>query len=158
MGFTEEYQRARDWVANELSFEANANFNSFEVSHLQDPAQGGVLLPLLLKTTIRILGGLLAAHYLTSEHPLHSEDAEMFLEKAVELGDRLLPIFDSPSGIPYSLVNLAERIGLPDKDNGNMASLAEAGTLQLEFKYLSHLTGDYTYWDKVEKVSFRFEL
>ncbi|KAI5453329.1 mannosyl-oligosaccharide alpha-1,2-mannosidase [Naganishia albida] len=134
MGFTEEYQRARDWVANELSFEANANFNSFE-------------------TTIRILGGLLAAHYLTSEHPLHSEDAEMFLEKAVELGDRLLPIFDSPSGIPYSLVNLAERIGLPDKDNGNMASLAEAGTLQLEFKYLSHLTGDYTYWDKVEKVT-----
>lgn len=33
-----------------------------------------------------------------------------------------------------------------------MASLAEAGTLQLEFKYLSHLTGDYTYWDKAEKV------
>jgi hypothetical protein len=70
----------------------------------------------------------------------------------VDLGDRLLPIFDSPSGIPYSLVNLAERVGIPDKDNGNMASLAEAGTLQLEFKYLSHLTGDYTYWDKAEKV------
>lgn len=33
-----------------------------------------------------------------------------------------------------------------------MASLAEAGTLQLEFKYLSHLTGDYTYWDKAERV------
>ena len=33
-----------------------------------------------------------------------------------------------------------------------MASLAEAGTLQLEFKYLSHLTGNPVYWDKVEKV------
>lgn len=71
----------------------------------------------------------------------------------MDLGDRLLPIFDSPSGVPYSLVNLAEGIGLPDKDNNNMASLAEAGTLQLEFKYLSHLTGDYTYWDKAEKAS-----
>ncbi|KAJ9113514.1 hypothetical protein QFC20_001865 [Naganishia adeliensis] len=134
MGFDKEYERARDWIANELSFDADANFNSFE-------------------TTIRILGGLLAAHYMTSAHPSYSDDADLFLEKAIDLGDRLLPIFDSPSGIPYSLVNLAERIGLPDKDNGNMASLAEAGTLQLEFKYLSHLTGDYTYWDKAEKVT-----
>ncbi|KAJ9100530.1 hypothetical protein QFC21_003573 [Naganishia friedmannii] len=133
MGFDKEYERARDWISNDLSFEADASFNSFE-------------------TTIRILGGLLAAYYLTSTHPIYSDDADLFLEKAIDLGDRLLPIFDSPSGIPYSLVNLAERVGIPDKDNRNMASLAEAGTLQLEFKYLSHLTGDYTYWDKAEKV------
>jgi uncharacterized protein YyaL (SSP411 family) len=105
------------------------------------------------QTTIRILGGLLAAQYLTSVHPTYGADADLFPEKAIDLGDRLLPIFDSPSGVPYSLINLAERVGLPDKDNNNMASLAEAGTLQLEFKYLSHLTGDYTYWDKAEKVS-----
>ncbi|GHJ87270.1 hypothetical protein NliqN6_3672 [Naganishia liquefaciens] len=134
MGFDEEYERARNWVANDLSFDADAIVNSFE-------------------TTIRILGGLLAAYYLTSEHPKYHADADLFLEKSIDLGDRLLPIFDSPSGVPYSLVNLAERVGLPDKDNNNMASLAEAGTLQLEFKYLSHLTGDYTYWDKVERVS-----
>ncbi|KAJ9108271.1 hypothetical protein QFC19_002519 [Naganishia cerealis] len=132
MGFDQEYERARDWIEKDLSFDADANFNSFE-------------------TTIRILGGLLAAFYLTSDHPTYSADADLFLEKAVDLGDRLLPIFDSPSGIPYSLINLAARVGVPDKDNGNMASLAEAGTLQLEFKYLSHLTGDYTYWDKVER-------
>jgi hypothetical protein len=35
MGFNEEYERARDWVANDLSFEADANFNSFEVSILR---------------------------------------------------------------------------------------------------------------------------
>lgn len=34
-----------------------------------------------------------------------------------------------------------------------MASLAEAASLQLELKYLSHLTGDYVYWKKAEKVS-----
>lgn len=33
-----------------------------------------------------------------------------------------------------------------------MSSLAEAGTLQLEFKYLSHLTGNPIYAEKVEHV------
>jgi hypothetical protein len=37
MGFDEEYERARDWVANDLSFEADANFNSFEVSLSSSP-------------------------------------------------------------------------------------------------------------------------
>lgn len=32
-------------------------------------------------------------------------------------------------------------------------SLAEAASLQLELKYLSHLTGDYVYWRKAERVS-----
>jgi mannosyl-oligosaccharide alpha-1,2-mannosidase len=30
--------------------------------------------------------------------------------------------------------------------------MAEAGTLQLEMKYLSYLTGNETYWRKAEKV------
>jgi hypothetical protein len=37
MGFDEEYERGRDWVANDLSFEADANFNSFEVSQSSSP-------------------------------------------------------------------------------------------------------------------------
>ena len=36
--------------------------------------------------------------------------------------------------------------------NWGMASLAEAGTLQLEFKYLSQLTGNPIYEEKVENV------
>lgn len=44
------------------------------------------------------------------------------------------------------------RRNLTFEQNYNFSSVAEAGTLQLEFKYLSHLTGDYVYWDKVEKV------
>ena len=31
MGLDEEYERARKWVAEELSFERDANFNTFEV-------------------------------------------------------------------------------------------------------------------------------
>lgn len=36
--------------------------------------------------------------------------------------------------------------------NYNFSSVAEAGTLQLEFKYLAHLTGEREYWDKVERI------
>jgi hypothetical protein len=49
-------------------------------------------------------------------------------------------------------VNLAKREGIPDRDNNGWASLAEAASLQLEMKYLSHLTGDMVYWRKAEKV------
>lgn len=77
----------------------------------------------------------------------------MFLTLAVDLGDRLMGAFSSPTGIPWSRINLATRTGIPDRDNNRVASLAEAGSLQLELKYLSHLTGDYTYWKAAEKVT-----
>jgi mannosyl-oligosaccharide alpha-1,2-mannosidase len=64
-----------------------------------------------------------------------------------------LGAFSSPSGIPWSGINLATREGIPDRDNQGVASLAEAASLQLELKYLSHLTGDYVYWKKAERVS-----
>jgi mannosyl-oligosaccharide alpha-1,2-mannosidase len=76
----------------------------------------------------------------------------MYLDKAVDLADRLLAAFDTPSGIPYSSVNLAQRKGIPDAGNQGMMSTAEASSVQLEMKYLSHLTGDYVYWRAAEKV------
>ena len=36
--------------------------------------------------------------------------------------------------------------------------MAEAASLQLELKYLSHLTGDYVYWRKAERVSGPFSV
>jgi len=32
MGLEDEYQRARSWVADKLSFDRDANFSTFEVS------------------------------------------------------------------------------------------------------------------------------
>lgn len=40
-------------------------------------------------------------------------------------------------------------------DNRGLASVAEAGTLQLEFKYLAEISGDVNYWNRVEHVSHR---
>jgi hypothetical protein len=66
----------------------------------------------------------------------------------------MLPAFDTPSGLPETMVNLAKSEGVKDMDNRGLVSTAEVGTLQLEFKYLSHVSGDKVYWQKVEKVGF----
>lgn len=47
----------------------------------------------------RVLGGLLNAYDLCGE--------KVFLEKAKDLADKLLPAWNTPSGIPYNRINLA---------------------------------------------------
>ncbi|KAL1951025.1 hypothetical protein VTO73DRAFT_174 [Trametes versicolor] len=125
MGLHDEATRARDWIANKMTFERDAEFNTFE-------------------TTIRVLGGLLSAYALSRD--------EMYIEKAKDLADRMMPAFETPSGLPLSMVNLAARKGIATGDNKGLVSTAEVATLQLEFRYLSHLTGNERYWDVVEKV------
>ncbi|KAG7100036.1 hypothetical protein E1B28_001822 [Marasmius oreades] len=128
MNLTEDYTRARAWVEKKLSFDRDAEFSTFE-------------------TTIRVLGGLLSAYHLSGEDRL-------YLDQAVDLADRILPVFNTRSGLPYPNVNLAHRTGEPDSDEDLMdfISTAEASTLQLEFRYLSSLTENEEYWDKVENV------
>lgn len=124
-GMQDEYKRARDWV-EKLSFDIDDKQHTFEI-------------------TIRVLGGLLAAYH-------HSNHDPIFLTKAVDLADRILPAFDTPSGLPLSFVNLAQRVGIADADNRGWTSVAEAATVQLEMKWLSELTGDPVYWQKAERV------
>lgn len=125
MGLEEEYKRAREWIATKLDFEKDADFNTFE-------------------TTIRVLGGLLSAYNLTGDN--------LFLEKAQDLAERILPAFDTPSGLPTSMINLARREGVMYSDNPELVSTAEVSTLQLEFRYLAHLTDNEEYWHKAEQV------
>ncbi|CAN0323255.1 unnamed protein product, partial [Ectocarpus sp. 4 AP-2014] len=65
-------------------------------------------------------------------------DGEL-LVLAEKLGRRLLPAFDTPTGIPYGTVNL--KSGVP-KGETTISSLAGAGSLTVEFSVLSALTGD----------------
>lgn len=94
------------------------------------------------------MAGLLAAYHLSDGDPI-------FLEKAQDLGNRLLPVFDTPMGLPLSSVNLQRQEGVPDRDNAGLVSTAEAATLQLEFRYLSYLTDEDIYWEKAEEVRLR---
>jgi mannosidase alpha-like ER degradation enhancer 2 len=57
------------------------------------------------------------------------------------MGNRLLPAFDTATGIPYGTVNL--RSGVP-KGETELASTAGAGSLVIEFEVLSCLTGELT--------------
>jgi hypothetical protein len=59
-------------------------------NHLLFPKQHEFL-P-FFETTIRYLGGLLSAYALSND--------TIFLTKADELGQILLPVFDTPSGLP----------------------------------------------------------
>lgn len=134
MNLTSQLAESRKWLHRSLTWDQDQDVNTFE-------------------TTIRMLGGLLSAHYLSTRVPdVSSRRDYVYLQKAVDLADRLLAAYDSPSGIPYASVNIGRKIGLPSHADGGASSVAEAGTLQLEMKYLSHITGDETYWRKAEQV------
>jgi endoplasmic reticulum Man9GlcNAc2 1,2-alpha-mannosidase len=73
--------------------------------------------------------------------------------KAIDVGDRLLSTFeDSPSGLPLPYVDLLKREGKQTTDYPGLVSVAEVGTLQLEFKYLSYLSGNPEYKRAGERV------
>ena len=80
MGFDKEFEKAKAWVGEHLDLgQMTGDVSVFE-------------------TNIRYLGGLLSIYSLTGE--------EMFKSKAVHIADKLLPAFNTPTGIPYALVNM----------------------------------------------------
>lgn len=142
MNLTSRLTHAREWISTSLTWEQDQDVNTFE-------------------TTIRMLGGLLSAHYLSTEYPdmasIPDDDPgtpgdDLYIEKAKDLADRLVAAFDTESGVPFASVNLGKFKGIPSHADGGASSTAETTTLQLEFKYLAKLTGEKMYWDRVEKV------
>lgn len=125
MGMKDEFWEARDWVRDHLSHDNVGDVSGFE-------------------TTIRSLGGLLSAYDLSGD--------KVFLEKADDLGAKLFKAYDTPSGLPRASVNLrtghAHNMGW----TGNAYILAEIGTQQIEYRYLSKATGKLEYAKKSEKV------
>jgi endoplasmic reticulum Man9GlcNAc2 1,2-alpha-mannosidase len=141
MNLTTELIHARDWISTSLSYDVDHDVNTFE-------------------TTIRMLGGLLSAHYLSTEfdHYAHldieedSPEADLYLEKASDLAERLLGAYESNSGIPYASVNLKTQKGIVSHADGGASSTAEATSLQLEMKYLAKLTGEVDFWEQAEHI------
>ncbi|VDL94807.1 unnamed protein product [Schistocephalus solidus] len=114
MGLDEEYNAAKKWIEESLNFD-NTQVSVFEF-------------------TIRFVGGLLKFSALSFY--------TMFLEKAEELVKAMLPAFATPTGIPRSLINLQTKNAMSFGGAPSGCSvLSEAGTLHMEFQYLSELTG-----------------
>ncbi len=118
MGLKDEANETKELIFNKLSFDKNISVQNFEI-------------------TIRLLGGLISAYQLDGDN--------RFLDLAEDLGNRLLPVFNSKSGMPYRYVNLQSG-ELRDSINNP----AEIGTLMLEFGMLSKLTGNSVYYDKAK--------
>ncbi|XP_059435673.1 mannosyl-oligosaccharide 1,2-alpha-mannosidase MNS3 [Corylus avellana] len=110
----------------------------------------------LFETTIRVLGGLLSAYHLSigeggSNLINMGPKPTVYLEIARNLADRLLSAFtSSPSPIPFSDVILHDSSAHAAPDG--LSSTSEVSTLQLEFNYLSAISGDPKYSMEAMKV------
>lgn len=110
----------------------------------------------LFETTIRVLGGLLSAYHLSGGEKgmslIHAgPKPDVYLETAKDLADRLLSAFTaSPTAIPFSDVILHDKTAHPAP--GGLSSTSEVTTLQLEFNYLSSVSGDEKYSLEAMKV------
>ena len=119
MGLRREAHEARELIAKRLSFDRDIEVKHFEI-------------------VIRLLGGLLSSYQMTGDARL--------LALADDLGRRLLPAFDSPTGLPYVYVNL--RTGAT---RGTISNPAEA-SLILEYGTLARLTGKPVYLERARRA------
>ncbi|KAH8241946.1 hypothetical protein KR038_003159 [Drosophila bunnanda] len=127
MGLEKEYREGRDWIEREFSLDRiNAELNVFE-------------------TNIRFVGGMLTLYAFTGD-PLYKERAQ-------QIADKLLPAFKTRTGIPYGLVSTETGAARNHEwaSDGN-SILAEFGTLHLEFTYLSDITGNPVYRERVQTI------
>jgi len=122
LGMWREFDECERWITEHLRFDTAATkLDSF------------------FEATIRLLGGLLGAHSL-SQRPI-------FLKKAQELGDRLISAWAESADLPNSEVDISANYSKHKnwQDKEGIFDIAEVGTCQLEFRYLSHHSGDPTY-------------
>lgn len=114
----------------------------------------------VFESNIRMLGGLISGHvsliHLKKNHyPKRFKwyNNELLL-KAKDLAERLLPAFNTSTGLPMSRVNLKYGItaDLLNSEKDKFTCTACAGTLLLEFAVLSRLTGDKIFEEKATKT------
>lgn len=146
----------------------------------------------VFETVIRGVGGLLSAHqFAVGDLPIRGYKARVetkggrdgifwgngliydgqLLRLARDLADRLLPAFNTPTGLPYPRVNLRHGVYFypnspynahaegeckkrkNDDEEVTETCSAGAGSLVLEFSTLSRLTGDMRY-ERAAKAAF----
>nr|XP_040221887.2 mannosyl-oligosaccharide alpha-1,2-mannosidase IA isoform X1 [Anopheles coluzzii] len=127
MGLHKEFDEGREWVERKFTLDnVDAELSVFE-------------------TNIRFIGGFLTCYAFTGDR--------MFLEKARYVADKLLPAFQTPTGIPYALVNVHNGVSKNyGWASGGSSILSEFGTLHMEFAYLSDITGDSVYRERVQTI------
>jgi mannosyl-oligosaccharide alpha-1,2-mannosidase len=103
----------------------------------------------VFETTIRYLGGFLAAYDLSGN--------KILLKKATQMGDMLYAAFDTPNRMPITRWKFKEAAAGITQEAHIWVIVPEIGSLTLEFTHLSQLTGDPKYYDAVHRVMEVFE-
>ncbi|KAI7985543.1 Alpha-mannosidase I MNS5 [Camellia lanceoleosa] len=123
MGNNTEFERAVLWLSENLTFDVDARINLFECN-------------------IRVLGGLVSAHILATDSTnrlVQGKYKNQLLILAEDLGQRFLPAFDTPTGLPFAWINL--EYGVIENETTE-TSTSGCGSLILEMGALSRLTGE----------------
>ena len=120
LGLKDEAKEAKELILAKLDFNIDNDVQVFEI-------------------TIRLLAGLLTAYELDGN--------KKFLTLAEDLGNRLMPAFNTPTGMPYRYVHLKT-----GKTRDGINNPAEIGTLMMEFGKLSRLTGKNKYYAAAKKA------
>ncbi|XP_045784224.1 ER degradation-enhancing alpha-mannosidase-like protein 3 [Maniola jurtina] len=138
MGDFSEFSRAVKLIINDVTFDHDIIVSVFE-------------------TNIRVLGGLLSAHVLATtlkyEVPVLQWYNGELLAMAEDLGRRLLPAFNTSTGIPHGRINL--RHGIKGLSESRETCTACAGTMILEMAALSRLTGQPLFEQKAHRAMDR---
>ncbi|GAB1445066.1 hypothetical protein MASR2M41_07270 [Flammeovirgaceae bacterium] len=121
MGLKEEAKEIENYVVDSLDFNKDIDAKIFEVN-------------------IRILGGLLTMYEHTGNPKV--------LEKTKDFADRMLPAFNTKTGIPTYWVNLKSGVV-----RGDTVNVAEAATYTFEMGILSCYTKDPKYYQAGKRAT-----
>ncbi|KAH7029143.1 glycosyl hydrolase family 47-domain-containing protein [Microdochium trichocladiopsis] len=109
----------------------------------------------VFETTIRYLGGLLAAYDVSGGKTVSSH--KILLDKAVELAEILMGVFDTPNRMPILFYNWRPAAMEKAKRASSSSNLAELGSLSMEFTRLAQLTKEDKYYDAIDRITNAFE-
>ncbi|KAI1497166.1 glycoside hydrolase [Biscogniauxia marginata] len=100
----------------------------------------------IFETTIRYLGGFLAAYELSEKkYP-------KLLTKAIEVANLVMSAFDTPNHMPITRFPWREYVKGKDQRAPGTVLVAEIGSLSLELTKLSQLTGDMQFYDAAQRI------
>ncbi|KAK6206748.1 glycosyl hydrolase family 47 [Colletotrichum tabaci] len=107
----------------------------------------------VFETIIRYLGGLLAAYDVSGGK---KGEYKVLLDKALELADILMGVFDTPNRMPILYYNWEPQYA-SQPHRATTVGVAELGSMSMEFTRLAQLTGEDKYYDAIARITNAFE-
>lgn len=104
----------------------------------------------IFETVIRYLGGFLGAYDISGGH---KGEYKVLLDKAVELAEILMGVFDTPNRMPTLYYNWKPTYTKYPRRALAGVSIAELGSLAMEFTRLAQLTEEDKYYDVVARIT-----